>query len=249
MDRRTWVQLMSVLAAARPALAQQRGATGATGATGASGRGAGQGGRGQVPIRVNKEQIVGALKLIGLEFNDAELDQMLPRVNQALGNYEALRKVEIGYGVEPAFHFSPGLPNRTPIKGPQRFETTIPRAAAAVGGKAGGGSPKAPANLEDAAFWPVTELAQLIRSRAVSSTDLTSMYIARMKQYGPKLLCLITLTEDLATERAADADKRDPAGQISRPAAWHPVRRERSVRFERHPHYLGRRAVRKPRAG
>jgi Asp-tRNA(Asn)/Glu-tRNA(Gln) amidotransferase A subunit family amidase len=192
---------MGVLAAAGPALSQQRGATGAAGA--------GQGGRGQAPMRVNKDQIVGALKLLGLEFNDAELEQMLPTVNRALGNYEALRQVEIGYGVEPSFHFSPGLPNRVPIKGPQRFDTTIPKTAARAA--------KAPANLEDAAFWPVTVLAHLVHSRAVSSTDLTKMYIARMKMYSPKLLCLITLTEDLALERAAAADAEIRQGKYRGP--------------------------------
>jgi Asp-tRNA(Asn)/Glu-tRNA(Gln) amidotransferase A subunit family amidase len=215
MNRRTWVQLIGVLAAARPALPQQRGAAGATGATDVAGRG--QGGRGQAPMRVSKEQIVGALKLMGLEFTDAELDMMLPSVNQALGNYEALRSVEIGYGVEPAFHYSPGLPSRTPIKGPQRFETTIPKPAAAAKGKSSARAPKAPTDLEEVAFWPVTELAPLIRSRAVSSTDLTKMYIARMKMYSPKLLCLITLTEDLALERAGAADKEIRAGKYRGP--------------------------------
>jgi Asp-tRNA(Asn)/Glu-tRNA(Gln) amidotransferase A subunit family amidase len=214
MNRRTWVQLISVLAAARPALPQQRGAVGATGATGAT-DGAGRG-RGQVPMRVSKDQMVGALKLMGLEFNDAELDMMLPSVNRALGNYEGLRQVEIGYGVEPAFHFSPGLPDRTPIKGPKRFETTIPRATAA-NGKAPARAPKAPTDLEDVAFWPVTRLAPLIRSRAVSSTDLTKMYIARMKMYSPKLLCLITLTEDLALERAGEADQQIRQGKYRGP--------------------------------
>src|SRR5215469_11238538 len=108
MDRRTWVQLVGVLAAARPALSQQ------------------QGGRGQIPMRVTKDQIAGALKLMSLEFQDAEIDMMLPGVNQALNNYEQLRTVELGYGVEPAFHFQPGLPDRKPIHGPQRFTTTIP---------------------------------------------------------------------------------------------------------------------------
>jgi Asp-tRNA(Asn)/Glu-tRNA(Gln) amidotransferase A subunit family amidase len=162
-------------------------------------------------MRVTKEQITGALKLMGLEFTDAELDMMLRPVNTALGSYEALRKVEIGYGVEPAFHFQPGLPNRAPIKGPQRFDTTIPNP------KSGTPTPKAPSNLEEAAFWPVTQLAPLIRSRAVSSTDLARMYIARMKQYSPKLLCLITLTEDLALERAAEADKQIRQGKYKGP--------------------------------
>src|SRR5580704_6012568 len=189
MNRRTLVQLIGVLTAARPAIAQDRG------------------GRGAAPMRVTKEEITGALKLMGLEFTDAELDTMLPSVNRALGNYEALRKVEIGYGVEPSFHFQPGLPSRVPIKGPQRFETTMAKA----------GTPKAPANLEDVAFWPVTELAPLVRSRAVASTDLTKMYIARMKRYSPKLLCLITLTEDLAMERAAAADKEIRQGKYKGP--------------------------------
>src|SRR5580658_10387235 len=200
MDRRTLVQLMGVLAAARPAISQDRGGRGVAPA-------GQQGGRGQQPLRVTKDQISAALKLMGLEFSDPEIDMMLPSVNRALGNYEALRKVEIGYGVEPSFHFQPGLPSRVPTKGPQRFDTTIPKV----------GTPKAPSNLEDVAFWPVTELAPLIRSRAVSSTDLTKMYIARMKMYSPKLLCLITLTEDLALERAGDADKEIRQGKYKGP--------------------------------
>jgi Asp-tRNA(Asn)/Glu-tRNA(Gln) amidotransferase A subunit family amidase len=194
MDRRTLVQLISVLAAARPAISQDRG------------------GRGQqAPMRVTKEQITGALQLMGLEFTGPEIDMMLRPVNQALSSYEALRKEEIGYGVEPAFHFQPGLPNRAPIKGPQRFDTTI------ANPKPGTPAPKAPANLEEAAFWPVTQLAPLIRSRAVSSTSLAKMYIARMKQYSPKLLCLITLTEDLALERAAEADQQIRQGKYRGP--------------------------------
>ena len=51
-----------------------------------------------------------------------------------------------------------------------------------------------------------------MRSRQVTSTDLTRMYLGRMKKYGPKLLCLVTLTEDLAMEQAAA-----PTGK-SRPA-------------------------------
>ena len=158
-------------------------------------------------MRVTKDQVKAALVLLGIEFQDAELDMMLRRVNSALFSYEALRKVEIPYDTEPSFAFHPGLPDRQPLKGPQRFETTIAKASAA----------KAPSNLDDLAFFPVTELAPLIRSRAVSSTDLTKMYIGRMKKYSPKLLCLITLTEELALERAAQADAEIKAGHYKGP--------------------------------
>ncbi len=158
-------------------------------------------------MRITKDQLKGALVLLGLEFQDGEVDMMLPSVNRALGNYEALRKVDIPYDTEPSFAFHPGLPDRKPIKGPQRFSTTIPTVAAI----------KVPSNLEDAAYWPITRLALLLRSRSVSSTDLTKMYIARMKQYSPKLLCLITLTEDVALEDAAKADREIKAGKYRGP--------------------------------
>ena len=60
-------------------------------------------------MRVTKDQVQAALKLFGLEFQDAELDMMLRNVNRALYNYEALRKIDVPYGTEPAFAFHPGL--------------------------------------------------------------------------------------------------------------------------------------------
>ena len=189
MDRRTWLEVMSVLAVARPA--------------GAQGRGQQQ----QQPMRVTKEQVAAALTLLGLEFQDSEIEMMLRRVNGSLSSYEALRKIDVPYDTEPAFAFHPGLPERVPGKGPARFEPTFASVQSA----------KAPQNLEDLAFWPVSQLAPLVKSRAVSSTDLTKMYVARMKKYSPKLLCLVTLTEELAMERAAAADAEIQAGHYRGP--------------------------------
>jgi Asp-tRNA(Asn)/Glu-tRNA(Gln) amidotransferase A subunit family amidase len=183
------MQLIGVLAAARPGYSQT-------------------GGRGpERPLRVTREQVQAALKLLGLEFQDSEIDMMLRNVDNALASYEAVRKIDVAYDVEPAFTFHPGLPDRAPVKGPQRFETTIPETSTA----------KPPSDLEQLAFLPVTELAPLVRSRAVSSTDLTKMYLARMKKYSPKLLCLITLTEGLALEQAAGADSEIKAGKYRGP--------------------------------
>jgi hypothetical protein len=48
-------------------------------------------GRGQqnLPQRVSKEQLKAALEIIGLEFTEAQRDQMLPGVNRALNGYES----------------------------------------------------------------------------------------------------------------------------------------------------------------
>jgi Asp-tRNA(Asn)/Glu-tRNA(Gln) amidotransferase A subunit family amidase len=203
MDRRTWLQFLGLLSTATAARPQERPATTPPAA------GGGRGGFQQQPMRVTKEQVTGALALLGLTFEDAEIDMMLWRVNSSLGGYESLRKIDVPYGVEPAFAFHPGLPNREPGKGPQRFFPTVLTASR--------GAQRAPANLEDLAFWPVTRIAPLVRSKAVSSTDLTKMYLARMKKYGPKLLCLVNLTESLALEQAAAADKEIRSGRYRGP--------------------------------
>ncbi|HLP44776.1 MAG TPA: amidase, partial [Candidatus Kapabacteria bacterium] len=76
---------------------------------------------------------------------------------------------------------------------------------------------KAPANLDDLAFAPVTVLASLIKSRQVTSVQLTEMYLKRLKQYGPKLYCVITLTEELARAQARQADQEIAAGHYRGP--------------------------------
>ena len=61
-------------------------------------------------------------------------------------------------------------------------------------------TPERPDSDEELAFLPVTELSALIRSRQVSSTELTKLYLDRLKRFDPLLKCVVTLTEDLALE-------------------------------------------------
>ncbi len=76
---------------------------------------------------------------------------------------------------------------------------------------------KRPANLDDVAFWPVTHLASLVERKLVTSTELTTMYLARLKKYQPLLNFYVTLTEDLALQQAADADREIKAGKYRGP--------------------------------
>jgi Asp-tRNA(Asn)/Glu-tRNA(Gln) amidotransferase A subunit family amidase len=74
-----------------------------------------------------------------------------------------------------------------------------------------------PANLEDAAFWPVTHLSALIERKLVTSTELTRMYLDRLKRHSAALFNVVTLTEDLALEQAAAADREIRAGRYRGP--------------------------------
>jgi len=186
MDRREWVRLMAVLAAAAP------------------GAGSQQQPRGAQARRISKEMLVSALKLMGLEFPDAQLEMMLPRVNRGLGNIEALRKINVPLDTEPAVTFSPRLPGkRWPTNAAFRTSRpTIPR-----DWKQDGRLP----------FLSVLQLAALVRSRRVTSIELTSLYLARLKQYAPRLNFVITFTEDLALEQARRADAEIRRGRYRGP--------------------------------
>ncbi len=70
------------------------------------------------------------------------------------------------------------------------------------------------ASLEAVAFWPVTHLAQLLRTRQVTSRELTEMYLERLKRYNPQLNCVATLTEE-----RAHAPRPRPPTRRSRPAS------------------------------
>lgn len=153
------------------------------------------------PPRVTKEMLDQALATIGLEFKDEHKAMMLPNVNRTLAGIQTLRKLPIPLDTEPAFSFHPALPGKELPSGPAHFVPSIPKAM------------KRPASVEDLAFAPAAQLGHMIRARHVTSTELTRMYLDRLKRYGPKLNCVITLTEDLALEQAAQADKEIRAGR------------------------------------
>jgi Asp-tRNA(Asn)/Glu-tRNA(Gln) amidotransferase A subunit family amidase len=76
---------------------------------------------------------------------------------------------------------------------------------------------KMPSNPDDLAYYSIEQLGALIRSRQITSEKLTEFYLERLKKYGPKLYCVVTLTEDLAREQAKAADREIAAGKYRGP--------------------------------
>jgi Asp-tRNA(Asn)/Glu-tRNA(Gln) amidotransferase A subunit family amidase len=158
------------------------------------------------PLRITKEMMRNAEKLIGLELTDAQETMALGGVNRALDSYEVVRKLDVPLDTEPAIVFHPALPG---------FH--IKRAAAKTKFRFGKNAPAQFKTVEDLAFATVPQLAELIRTKKVSSVELTKMYLARLKKYGPKLLCVVTLTEDLAMKQAEGADNDLKRGKYRGP--------------------------------
>ncbi|XP_020111506.1 uncharacterized protein LOC109726375 isoform X2 [Ananas comosus] len=66
---------------------------------------------------------------------------------------------------------------------------------------------KRPSNDEDIAFMTVLELGELIRTKQITSRELTDIFLKRLKRYDPVLEAVITFTEDLAYRQAKVADE------------------------------------------
>ncbi len=155
----------------------------------------------QTPPRVTKEMVEQALSGIGLEFTEEHREMMLSNVNRALTSYESLRKFDIPLDTEPAFRFYPTAPTQQLVTSKARFKPSKQK------------KPSRPASMEELAFAPVTGLSALLRAKRITSTELTRMYLERLKRYSPKLNCVVTLTEELALEQAARADEEIRRGK------------------------------------
>src|SRR5206468_3305110 len=103
------------------------------------------------------------------------------------------------------FHFSPLVPGMTVNRTRLAFRLS---ALPAI---------KRPANLEDAAFWPVRHLAELVRTRQVTSLELTEMYLARLHRYNATLNNVVTFLDDLGIAEAKRADAEIAAGRYKGP--------------------------------
>ena len=64
-----------------------------------------------------------------------------------------------------------------------------------------------PKNKIDIAYLTIGELSYLIKERLISSTEITKIYLERIKEYNQKLNVVVTLTEDLALKQALQADE------------------------------------------
>jgi Asp-tRNA(Asn)/Glu-tRNA(Gln) amidotransferase A subunit family amidase len=154
---------------------------------------------------VTLAMVTEALQLSGIDLSEEDRKAMVDSANRNLTQYKELRSVSIPNDVSPPFHFSPIVPGMTVDKARKPFR--ISKAPAL----------KRPGNLEDVAFWPVRHLAELIRSKQVSSVELTQMYLSRLHRYNDTLNNVVTFLDDHGLAEARRADAEIAAGRYKGP--------------------------------
>lgn len=144
-------------------------------------------------------------KVAGISFTDDERKQILVTVKGSRRGYDTIRKQPIDYTIEPRTVF-------TPLGGEPEANPKVQVRPTGVGKL-----DLKKMSDEDIAFLSVLELGSLIRSKQLSPVRLTEIYLGRLKQYGDKLLCVVTLTEDRARKSALQAETEINAGHYRGP--------------------------------
>jgi Asp-tRNA(Asn)/Glu-tRNA(Gln) amidotransferase A subunit family amidase len=137
-----------------------------------------------------------AEKLAEVQYTEAERAEAAASWNV---NFGAMLKARRAYhpasSVVPGCVWDPRIPGAP--KGPAKTRTKFSRSTAPL-----------PSRDEDIAYAPVTALSEWLRTRKITSTRLTELYLERLQRFNPTLECVITLTPELARAhaRAADAE-------------------------------------------
>lgn len=157
------------------------------------------------PAKITRQMIDDAATIADVHISDEYKEMMLDNLNDALKDYDAIHALHLQNSVAPAVVFQPILPGMKihAPSGPTRLSTI--------------GAVATPKNIEDVAFYTVRQLGELVRTRRVSSVNLTEMYLERLKRYDPILKFVITLTTDRAMAQAKEADKEIAAGKYRGP--------------------------------
>jgi Asp-tRNA(Asn)/Glu-tRNA(Gln) amidotransferase A subunit family amidase len=162
----------------------------------------------QATKKITKEMIENAAAIADVPISEEYKEMMLESLNNHDKGYEEIYKLHIPNSVGPALVFDPVLPG-------MKFETE--RKPLRISKAVNSSYVTASNKVEDLAFASVRELAELVRTKKVSSLALTQMYLGRLKRYDQALKFVVTLTEERALAQAKKADAEIAAGKYRGP--------------------------------
>jgi Asp-tRNA(Asn)/Glu-tRNA(Gln) amidotransferase A subunit family amidase len=158
--------------------------------------------------KVTVDMIEQAAAIAGVPVPPDDRQMMVDSLNEHVKGFGEIYALHMPNSAAPAFNFDPVLAST-------KFETEKrPLRISSAPAVSARGVPK---NLEDVCFWSARDLAELVRTKKVSSVALTNMYTERLKRYDPTLHFVITLTEDRAQAKAKEADREIAAGNYRGP--------------------------------
>ncbi len=150
---------------------------------------------------ITKADLLSSAKILDLQFTEPEIDSLYNDVLDNVANYKAMHKLSLNNNTPLSLWHSAILPGMkfNKVQKPILWDAGV--------------NIKLPANKNELAFYSVEQLAYLIKNKKISSLELTTFFIERIKKYGDTLQCVISLQEDLALAQAKQADAEIAAGK------------------------------------
>lgn len=140
-----------------------------------------------------------------LKFTAAERDSLFSSLQDYQKAIQALHQYSLENAVPMSLVFDPVPPGLVIDTQQKTIQWGLPNEV------------KLPGNRSDLAFYPVYKLASLIKSKKISSTELTRIYLSRLRKYSDTLQCAITILEETALQQSKQADEEIASGKYRGP--------------------------------
>ncbi len=150
--------------------------------------------------KISRSDIRHAQKIFGIKFTAAQIKTMKDYLNRNREGYDSMRADPVGFDVIPAMMFDPfpqgfELPEEGNVQFVLKEEVSLPD------------------DRKDLAYFSVADLSVLIKTRQITSVELTQLFLDRIKKYDDQLKAVITLTETRALEQARKMDEEIAQGK------------------------------------
>lgn len=144
---------------------------------------------------IDVETITAAEKIHGLSYSSKERAMLIDGLEADLETIKRVHALSFPNALAPALTFNPKLA-RKKIPSQKNNVATVTSV-----------EDLAPDGDTDIAFASIAQQGKWIRSRIISSVQLTELYLKRIAQFDKDLNSFITLTTDIAMDQALKADK------------------------------------------
>src|SRR5512146_1547033 len=155
---------------------------------------------------ITKEMIASAEEVAGVNFSDEERAAMVQGLQRTRAGIERLHKEPLDMSMFPSLVFDPVPPGKTL---PKKAKAPTVRSKVSVMAR--------PGSLDELAYASVAELGELVRTRKVKPSELTEMYLSRLKRYDSQLHFVVNLTEERARKQANALDSEIARGKYRGP--------------------------------
>ncbi|GDX43221.1 amidase [Bacteroidota bacterium] len=139
---------------------------------------------------ITKSTVQQAALLSDIKFTEQEIEMMLQDLRDNLVDYKKMHALQLSnnIGMSAAQRLQPD--NVVQQKINWQYNKKI----------------QLPANKNELAFYSIHQLGSLLRNKLISSKELTSFFIERIKKFGDTLQCVVSITEEIAMQQAQQAD-------------------------------------------